>query len=88
MKRLLIIFACSAALTVYAQQDNKVTFSGSVQSDMLLPQDDKDIGAEKTEDFQTNTYVDLHLEHSKFEAGARLEYLEHPLPGFENDFKG
>ena len=69
-------------------QDNKVTLSGSIQSDMLVPQADDKIGAEKTEDFQTNTYVDLHLQHTDFEAGARLEYLDHPLPGFENDFKG
>ena len=84
MRRLLFFPICWLALTATAQQDNTVTLSGSVQSDMLLPQSDKDIGAEKTEDFQTNTYVDLHLEHSMFEAGARLEYLEHPLPGFDD----
>ena len=71
-------------LTVSAQ----VTLSGSVQSDMLVPQSDEKIGAEKTCDFLTNTYVDLMLQHQDFEAGARMEYLEHPLPGFENDFKG
>ena len=64
------------------------TFSGSIQSDMLVPQSDEAIGAEKTEDFQTNTYVDLKFQHKYVEAGTRLEYLEHPLPGFENDFKG
>lgn len=66
----------------------QVTLSGSVQSDMLVPQSDSDIGAEKTEDFQTNTYVDLRLQQKYVEAGARFEYLEHPLPGFESDFKG
>ena len=87
MKRFLLISSCLLTMSAMAQ-DNKVTLSGSVQSDMLVPQADDKIGAEKTEDFQTNTYVDLHLQHTDFEAGARLEYLEHPLPGFENDFKG
>ncbi|MBR1414738.1 MAG: hypothetical protein IJ570_02615 [Prevotella sp.] len=89
MKRFLLIPILSCLLAISAKaQDNKLTLSGSIQSDMLLPQADDAIGAEKKEDFQTNTYVDLHLQHTNFEAGARLEYLEHPLPGFENDFKG
>ncbi|MBO4811341.1 MAG: hypothetical protein J5552_07220 [Prevotella sp.] len=89
MKRSLL--ACAAALlslSATAQSDNKLTLGGSVQSDILLPQSDKDIGATKDDDLLTNTYVDLRLHHRLFEAGARLEYLEHPLPGFENDFKG
>lgn len=88
MKRFLLFPACMLALSLMAQQDKKVTLSGSIQSDMLVPQSDDAIGATKPEDFLTNTYVDLHLQHHDFEAGARLEYLEHPLPGFENDFDG
>ncbi|MBQ7510372.1 MAG: hypothetical protein IJT53_05655 [Prevotella sp.] len=77
------------AAAAQAQQDNKLTLSGSIQSDVLIPQSDEDIGAEKTKDLQTNTYVDLMLQHQFFEAGARLEYLEHPLPGFDdNGFNG
>ena len=38
--------------------------------------------------FLTNTYLDLKLSSRYVEAGARLEYLKHPLPGYENDFKG
>ncbi len=75
-------------MAVQAQQDNKLTLTGSIQSDILVPETDKAIGAEKTDDVLTNTYIDLHLQHSIVEAGARLEYLEHPLPGFENDFAG
>ena len=71
-----------------AQQNDKLTLSGSIQSDMLVPQTDNSIGANSREDFLTNTYADLRLNHQYFEAGARVEYLEHPLPGFENDFKG
>ncbi len=88
LSKLLVGCGILAALPLYAQNDNKLTLSGSVQSDMLVPQSDDAIGAQKTEDFLTNTYVDLHLQHKDFEAGARLEYLEHPLPGFENDFEG
>ena len=66
----------------------QVTVSGSVQSDVLVPQNDEKIGATKTDDLLTNTYVDVQLLHRDFEAGARMEYMEHPLPGFENDFKG
>ena len=47
---LILIAACCLALAASAQSDDKVTLSGSVQSDMLLPQSDSDIGAEKTED--------------------------------------
>ena len=89
---LLYIAAFCCPLAVAAQEDNAqqqgVTFSGSIQSDMLIPQNDEKIGAKKTEDFQTNTYVDLLLQSRYVDAGARLEYLEHPMPGFESDFKG
>ena len=85
MKRLILASAaCLLTALAASAQDDKLTLSGSVQSDMLVPQADDDIGAKKTEDFQTNTYIDLHLEHRLFEAGARLEYLEHPLPGFDD----
>lgn len=78
-----------AFVPLYGQEEQKeVVFSGSVQSDMLVPQDDEKIGANKTGDFLTNTYVDLQLQSHYVDAGARVEYLEHPLPGFENDFQG
>ena len=69
-------------------QNNGVILTGSIQSDVLVPENDNVIGAEKTDDVLTNTYIDLMLQHPLFEAGARLEYMEHPLPGFENDFQG
>lgn len=63
--------------------------SGSIQSDMLLAQKDSTTGAEATDGrFLTNTYLDLKLSSRYVEAGARLEYLKHPLPGYESDFKG
>lgn len=76
-------------LSATAQTDDKVTVTGSIQSDILIPQDDDAIGTQHTDDWAlTNTYADLKLMSRNVEAGARFEYLEHPLPGFENDFKG
>ena len=71
-----------------AQEQQGITFSGSIQSDMLIPQDDEDTGATKERDFLTNTYADLLLQSKHVDAGLRFEYMEHPLPGFEKDFAG
>ena len=84
----LLLFFIAGSVAQVAQENQGITLSGSIQSDMLLPKEDSEIGAEKTEDFQTNTYADLLLQSKHVDAGVRLEYLEHPLPGFENDFKG
>lgn len=91
MRRLpviLLLMAIAARLNTSAQEARPVTLSGSVQSDMLVPQRDAAIGAEKEGDFLTNTYADLRLQSRPVDAGVRFEYLDHPLPGFENDFKG
>lgn len=72
-----------------AEGDGKVTVSGSIQSDILVPQEDKKIGSPKyDEKALTNTYADLNLMSQNVDAGLRFEFLKHPLPGFENDFKG
>ena len=80
------LFVVGGCLAVFGQQG--VTLHGTVQSDVLLPQSDSAIGAEKTGDVLTNTYVDLQLQSQYVDAGVRMEYLEHPLPGFERDFAG
>jgi len=67
----------------------QVTVSGSIQSDVLIPQEDNDIGTGKYDDWGlTNTYLDLKIGSKNVDAGARFEFLEYPLPGFETDFKG
>ena len=73
-------------LTAQGQQD--VTVSGSVQSDMLLSTQNEENKQNESGDFMTNTYLDVLLQSRHIDAGARMEYMEHPLPGFENDFKG
>ena len=94
-RRLLSLTALFCSLALAAQEQisdkqsgNGISLHGTIQSDVLLPQRDEKIGAEKTDDLLTNTYVDLQLQSHYIDAGVRMEYLEHPLPGFENDFKG
>lgn len=79
------LLACTAAQA----QDNKIQFSGSIQSDVLLPEEDEKIGTEDYSEWGlTNTFVELNATSKYVDAGARLEYLEHPLPGFEKDYAG
>ena len=87
----IVLCCCLSAVAQDQEQQGQgknVKITGSIQSDMLVPMRDEAIGAEKTEDFQTNTYADLMLQSKYVDAGLRLEYLDHPLPGFEKDFKG
>ena len=82
-------YLCAMLLLIAGSQyaHAQVSVSGSVQSDMLIPQEDKAINAVKEENFQTNTYADVNLMSKYVDAGVRLEYLQHPLPGFEREFK-
>lgn len=83
------LFGMASTWLCAQEQSDKLRLSGSLQSDILLPEKDKTTGA-STDDghFLTNTYLDLKATSRYVEAGARLEYLKHPLPGFENDIKG
>ena len=83
----LALMAC-ASLGMYAVDLGTATVTGSIQSDMLVPQQDEAIGTEYTGDFNTNTYLTLNVHSQYISAGLRGEFLEFPLPGFEADFKG
>lgn len=95
-RHLCVVAAACAMLTASAQNDGQktLTVTGSIQSDILIPQEDDKIGTGEYSDWGlTNTYVDVNVmskysENEYFEAGARVEYLDHPLPGFDRDFKG
>lgn len=82
--------AVLAATAANAQVDlgKGISLTGSIQSDMLVPTGEQADGS--NEDFRTNTYADVSLSSKMLDFGVRLEYLEHPLPGFETDrgFKG
>lgn len=92
MKKYLPLLAAAVltALPAAAQEeDGGVNLKGSIQSDVLIPQEDQKIGTGTYKDWGlTNTYVDLQLLNKYVSAGARFEYLDHPLPGFEKDFQG
>lgn len=84
---------CGAGLLVFVanaqESGRKVVLHGSVQSDVLIPEEDEKIGTGTYSDWGlTNTYADLNLMSKYVDAGARLEFTEFPLPGFEPDFKG
>ncbi len=81
--------AICVAVAPLAAGAKGVTVHGSVQSDILFPEKDYKIGTEDyTDKVLTNTYADVGLYSQFVDAGLRVEYLEHPLPGFEPDFKG
>lgn len=75
--------------TLSAQEDSKVVLHGSVQSDVLFPENDTEIGTQAHNEWGlTNTNADLNLMSKYVDAGARLEFMQWPLDGFEPDFKG
>ncbi len=68
---------------------DRVSVHGSVQADVLFPEDDYSIGTEHyTDKILGNFYANAGVFSKYVDGGARIEYLEHPLPGFENSFKG
>ncbi|MDR2087662.1 MAG: DUF6029 family protein [Dysgonamonadaceae bacterium] len=91
MKKLLSGTLIFFSFSLFAQEKSPFSFSlnGSIQSDILFPQEDKAINAETYDEFaRTNTYADLNLTSHYLDAGVRFEYLKYPLPGFEPDFAG
>lgn len=80
------LLLASPALAQEEGDKDKLTISGSVQSDILVPTGKQSDGS--NEDFRTNTYVEVAAQSKYLDAGVRFEYLDHPLPGFEPDFKG
>ena len=88
-KKLIPLLLPVMLLVAMPSVNAQVTVSGSIQSDILVPQDDDKIGTEHSDDkVLTNTYLDLNLGSKYVDAGARFEFLKYPLPGYEPDFKG
>lgn len=85
-----LLIAPVLAFGLHAQEKQKpLVLKGSIQSDVLIPQEDEKIKTGTYDDWAlTNTYAELQLLNKYVTAGARLEFLEYPLPGFEKDFKG
>lgn len=93
MKRFSLIAAAAVcALTMRpfgTGGENGVAFHGSVQADLLFPQEDEAIGTgEYDHKLLFNTYADMHMISRYVDAGVRVEFMKWPLPGYENDFAG
>lgn len=87
-KVFLLYITVLCSFSAASQEQQGISLSGSIQSDILIPANDEETHAEKKGDFLTNTYADFMLQSKYADAGLRMEYMEHPLPGFENDFEG
>ena len=83
----LMVSCCSFAAATYDAAGG-INQSGSIESNMLISQGDAETGAKKQDGLQMNSYVELMVQSSHVDAGIRMEYMENPLPGYENDFKG
>ena len=85
INRPLALLLAGLAVTTVNAQENKVAVHGSIQSDILIPQEDHKIGTGTYNDWGlTNTYAEVGLTSKHIEAGVRAEYLEHPLPGCDD----
>lgn len=85
INRPLALLLAGLAVTTVNAQENKVAVHGSIQSDILIPQEDHKIGTGTYNDWGlTNTYAEVGLTSKHIEAGVRAEYQEHPLPGFDD----
>lgn len=63
--------------------------SGDLQTDMLVAQTDSSISAYAGDKkFKSNSYLRLFVQNQFLEAGARVEYMKNPLPGFDTNFAG
>lgn len=66
-----------------------MSLTGSLQADVLFPEEDHAIETgEYSDKVLGNAYLSLNFQSQYVNAGGRFEYLDHPLPGFEPDFKG
>ena len=80
---LMLPFALSAA------DDKPVSLTGSLQHDGLFALKDPAINTEYYDfPYLSNTYLDLLLNSKYVSAGMRIETMQAPLPGFNNDFRG
>ena len=93
----LLALLASAPLNGWAQSkgESGISVTGNVQSDfMIAPMQDAEIGTTEYDNdaLLNNTYVDLLMQSRLVDAGIRLEYTQHPMPGFatfpNEDFKG
>ena len=84
-KKLIPLLLPVMLLVAMPSVNAQVTVSGSIQSDILVPQDDDKIGTEHSDDkVLTNTYLDLNLGSKYVDAGELTagDYYEQFGSGF------
>ena len=83
------LIGVAATVAEETTEDKGVAFHGSVQADVLFPQEDEAIGTGSYDHkILFNTYADMNLMSKYVDAGVRLEFMKWPLPGYEPDFAG
>lgn len=90
-KLLALVLAAAGGLSASALNigDGGVALHGSVQADILFPEEDEAIETGTYKHKQLfNTYADLNLISRYVDAGVRAEFMKWPLPGYESDFAG
>lgn len=88
-KAIILSFLAVPAFAQEGSTKDKIVVSGSQHIDALIPQTDEKINATKDSDWgKMNSYTDINVMSKHINAGARFEYLDHPMPGYEPDFKG
>lgn len=90
-RAIIIILLLLVSHLAQAEKDKTVSFSGSLQSDMMIaPLQDKDIGTAEYDNkiLLTNTYLNLLMQNEYVDAGGRIEFCQLPMPGFNDPDKG
>ena len=78
-----------AVAAMAASAQDGVAFHGSVQANVLFPENDAAIDTDPVDHkILFNTYADLGLVSRYVDAGLRFEFMKWPMPGYENDFAG
>ena len=84
-----ILMAGAIALSPRAYAESKVAVHGSVQADIVFPEEDDAINTGSYDHkILFNTYADVNLASKYVDGGLRLEFMKWPLPGYEPDFAG
>lgn len=83
------LMALAATSPVKAAVLENAAVHGSVQADVLFPEEDEAIGTGSYDKkILFNSYADVSLVSKYVDAGLRLEFMKWPLPGYEPDFSG
>ena len=85
---LLVALLLTTPALAQNESPDKVVVTGSVESNMLVPQEDDAIGTGEYDDWLwSNTYFDVNVNSKYVDGGLRGEYMDKPMPGYEKTSK-